>query len=591
MQFNIYKMKDKYNHIIEYYLQDRSEDNIIYSEIFSTSSIFLKELSVLDSDVGISRSGFFIKRKINENGQVDWAYRIDSLKNNSDVKVFEENNVDINKIITSFFGIYLFELTNNRVYAISFGYASSLLNKYCDSNFGLDLAERILNDQAVDVESVRFLNVNRKKSLTVFSKDAVTGVEYGSAKEYIEGHIDKEIFAYSTDEIIINKLLYYINKKFDFGTSIKFTDRKVNGENMIDSLEDLSSVIVLIDYFIEKNQDNIRLRIPRLSFISSKEPLSKELDRKLLEALEKKSIDVGIDFYSVVGADIIINSSSTFTLTCTGVSSESYEDLSIENVMEFLNRTKLKSPHIMLDSSRVKFDDGSTRALKRCLMADVTYGDQIYILVDGKWATYNDTFMKYLEEQIKEIIDKNIIEIKNSPSVVSDKELANYYKNSKKKIKHKYREYIYNTRLADEKNMLLLDREMHLIEKYPNVEIADLLGENELIHVKIGDTGKFIENIEQSMLAATIMHEVESKKSLVKNSKMKKQLIDEYTVAMLLVYKNRHVEKFNLKDINSIKFKASLIEWYKKVISLNLKPKIYITSIENCAQKFSDLIN
>jgi len=598
MNINLFKMKDRFDHIIINYLETKEEEK--YEKIFSTTEIRFDDILNIYSNENwmssIKRSEFFQRVKSNNASKIQWASDLNRILRNSDLEIATLSEIKENKISMTPFGIFLFEMENGVVYAISYGYSSILLSNYCDREFGMDFAERVLTKQTVDVESLRYINVNRKKSLTVFSKDSVSGTMYGSSDEYLKGRLMKDNFSDSFDKEMMIKLLLYINKSLEFGTSIKMTDVKVKRESQIDTIEKLGAVIIIIDSFLNKNkseyflESSIKLAIPRLNFIPAKSPLIVDLDKLLTKLILKEDATVNIDFYSIIGADVVINDGTEVFLKYPGISRMKVVDLLISDIREFLSQVDIGAQNEVLNGMKIEFENDSNRELKKCLNAEVIFKDVTYVLVDGKWATYNKTFINYIDQEIEKIINDNIIEILGKPYCTSYEELAEYYKKNPSKFEKKYREFIYNTWISEKEGMKLLDTMNHLIESYPNVEVTDLLNNNELIHVKIGDVGTFIENIEQSMISAQIMSESKSKDDLVNKGIMAERLKNSFEVSQLLVLKDTNVEEFNLTAIKSIKFKASLIEWYQLIISLNLKPKIYIASISSGGNKFESYL-
>lgn len=598
MNINLFQMQDRFDHIVEYYLGEENEHGQ-YEEIFSSGEFKINDtFSEINSEFkikGIKKLAFFQKIKENDRSKIQWAVDMQLMIENSMIDIEEFSPlVEVKRTMTPF-GVFLIEVSGGRVYAVSFGYSSIFLSNYCNRDFGLDFAERVLSKQSVDVESLRYVNVNKKKSITVFSEDAVPNVTYGSADEYLKGRVEVANFSDTYDKALITKLLFYINSSFEFGASVKMVEAKQNRISRISSLEQLSEVIVLIDAFLSKNMSeaykdrSIKLAIPRLKFVSSKDQLNESLDQLLVQAFETDTASVGIDFYSVIGADIIINEGSDVKLRHPGVSAVTIKDLTINDIKTYVYDANIGELKALIDGMKVEFENGSERSLKKCLIADVTYDNKTYVLVDGKWATYNDTFIEHINREIAKIIDEDIIEVKGAPYSISDHELAEYYNDNPQDFDRKYREYVYNTLIADKEGMKLLDTRNNLIKKYPNVEVMDLLNVNEIIHVKIGDPGKFIENIEQSMLASQVMSEEESKDDLVAVGIMSERLVPDFIVAQLFVLKDGDANQFNLLQSKSIKFKASLVEWYQTVVALNLQPKIYLASLESCG-KFESLL-
>lgn len=590
MDLNIFKMRDRYEFIIKNYLLS---DDMPYQMKFETGDYHCEiEEDISTEYIFVRRSSFFMKINENHHNNISWAEFIDDAINEASINVNYVNEIKKIRATETPFGILLFEMSDNNVYAVCFGYASLSFNQYADPDFGLNFAERVLTDQTIDVESKQHINANKKKSLTVFALDALSSVEYGSADDFIKGRILTDHVLNAGMKKDITRILKYIESDVSFGVSIKFRIRKKERKSIIQNYDQIIELLIQLIIFMKKYNDPqyITLRIPRLTYINPKDPTYERLNELLLNAINNNSIDIGIDFYSVIGSEIKINEETNVRLNSVGMKGENFENLTIENVKQYINSHASFEPIDVLSRLKVKFDD-KTRTLLSLLSADVydKDTDQDYILVNGKWAMYNRIFSDYIDLEMDILFSKEIVEVLDTPFSCDINDLVDFLENNYSLLDKKYREYVYNTRIAKLKKMVCLDTDNQILKKYPNVEVADLYRKDELIHVKIGDVGKFIENIEQSALAATVMTENESKNDLLEAGHFPEALNDVFTSSLLLVFENRNINEFDIRTIRSMKFKSYLIEWYKIIEKFKLNGKIYIANINKDGNSFSEL--
>ncbi|MDE1463472.1 DUF6119 family protein [Spartinivicinus poritis] len=81
------------------------------------------------------------------------------------------------------------------IYAISLGKTHFYLNNFCDIDFGLNLAERILDYNELKIKQSRFLNSNKKKSITSFGSGSEFIYDAGESMHFIKGEtVNKEIW-------------------------------------------------------------------------------------------------------------------------------------------------------------------------------------------------------------------------------------------------------------------------------------------------------------------------------------------------------------------------------------------------------------
>jgi|GEM_PF-2377833 len=594
MEFNIFRLNDTYEHVVKEYLINPEMD-VIYEKCFYTDEVnfddiyneeeltdYKKDMNDFEKFSTISESSFFMKMNRNEDAIIKWGKYFNELASKSSL-VNVTKKISEMRITETPFGIYLFKMSNNHVYAITVGYTSQYISQYANYDFGLDIAERILCEQSIDVKGEKHINAAKKRTITTYSAEAFDSISFGSAEDFLKGRIILDRITNANVRAITSKLFSIVDADLSFGVSIKVKNKR--NENI--EFEKLAELIILLDIYcsVYKDDTYVNHAIPRLTYVNPNGMINGQLTKKLLEMIEKNDFNVGIDFYSVVGADIEITNVDVGVLRCPGEGHLKYDNLTIQDIKEFINTFK-SDKFMSLKKTTVEFNNNKSRSLLKILTADINYNGSEYILVNGRWAFYNKTFNKYIDEQMQEILNQKIVENKSGKYNCTVDELSKYLDDNYNKINPKYKEFVYNKRLETEEHLVCLDREMGMIDNY-NVEVADLYDKNELIHVKIGDVGKFIENIEQSLLAASIMVDANHIKQFNKHHLVKNKIKRNFRVTLLLVLENnKDISKFDISKVKSIKFKSYLIGWYQTILDLKLEPSIKIANIDTNGTTF-----
>ena len=98
-------------------------------------------------------------------------------------------------------GLFLIQ-KNDYSYAFSYGQTHFVVRKYCDKDFGLNLAERILNPQGLKMKHSQTFTSAGKKDITSYlqNRKLDDSRDYGEAFSYVKCKtIDKELWGESAD--------------------------------------------------------------------------------------------------------------------------------------------------------------------------------------------------------------------------------------------------------------------------------------------------------------------------------------------------------------------------------------------------------
>ena len=248
------------------------------------------------------------------------------------------------------------------------------------------------------------------------------------------------------------------------------------------------------------------------------------------------------------------------------------DDINMVLIKEFIEKNNI--PAIELKNVRVKYwtDNQETKEFKLLQLFDCTIilDGVNYCILDGKWATFNQAYIDYLDEIIDKINQQSIQD--------SD---YNFYENTisklKKKAKRKlnYNEYIYNKYYMSNKGFDCIDREFYDFAGH-KVELGDLINKNDksIFHVKIGSPSTLAYCLDQSKLYLKLMQNSTERNKILKHH----NLSEINNIGVILIFENKTLRSgsIDLKKIKSILFKVKLVDWFKEIQRSDFEPTIYL---------------
>lgn len=433
-------------------------------------------------------------------------------------------------------------------YAISYGNAYFYIQKYCDYNFGLDLAERILNPSNVKSKVSKYFNIDKAKEIVEYNNNINLEFTGGEAAFYVQG-------------APINTDIY--GKKIKFGYSAAF-HLNMDSINIVEFISSLENLLV----------SSPRIKIPRVKFLHETydQELIVGLNQELYNDLLSESDNVRVEYFGLVGTDIVNDDTLSLSICMKGKRKKTdILELDIPIVKEYLLSNSVQD--INFDDVRITFETESNKRYSRPLRELIDYtiqsNDRYYCLVNGKWAEFNQSYVQFLESKMAEINEIVTYQKDYDFKVSVVEELK-----QKAEGNLKYNEFVYNKYYMSQYGFKCYDRDFI---KYGNVniELGDLLKDQTLYHVKIGDNGKLIYAVDQSMLSIYALKDP-------KNAQKIKEKFGEYDIqgiGLLLIFESRSIakdDKINLNNIKSILFKMKILNWYSLVKVNNYKPQLLV---------------
>jgi uncharacterized protein (TIGR04141 family) len=453
-----------------------------------------------------------------------------------------------------YFGLLLcFDLKNTKhIYAVSLGKSHFYLSKFIQSDFGISLAVRMANENAILLKKSRYFAGIKRQDVASYANFQVNNYEPGESVEHLK------VKAANT--------AVWGERNIVFADSIQMDVNK-SPKEMVDIFNLISASIC---------EEEI-IRLPKLEKVEG--DLIAELDKLLFVSLKNAEGKVKIDEFVTYGVAICFTFRDyDYRLSAKPdgekqtIKARLENSFDVENIREFL----VSNPRVVdINTVRVQFssDDGGsfTKGLKDLLDLPVTHGGSNYFLRSGEWYRFNQTFIEYLKRSLKNI------EICFGPEL-NEAEFKKWKAAKERAIaadeavddKLTYRESYFNKKLCADLGYRLLDRQLALIrsmqknKKNYKVEIADLYKDGELISVKISEAShELIYNIEQSKDAVELL----ARKELEFKDELK-------SAALWFVFEDDVKE---IADVNSIQFLLAIESWRKLVASFNLIPRIYIS--------------
>ena len=368
----------------------------------------------------------------------------------------------------------------------------------------------------------------------------------------------------------VTQLLELIDSKADFSSYLRVSLKKeVNGENII-------SIIKNIDTIMKTYKPNFP--IPKLYYLQKTkdaktiEKLNEKLSQEVL-GVDNTSVSIGI-YINKDGKIETINDQDGCEIY-SGRLKKVYGELNLENVKDFIEEFNIQ------DIGKIKVRLGLIQYGLYDLIDYTTCLDnenEYYCLSNGRWTRFNKEYVKKVEKDIKDRISPitvfdekyNLGDLQELRKKYSVEIIGKVYKNCDEMNSILYQERVYNYSLRDDMGFMLLDRKEEL-----TIEVADLYDPKEkaLMHVKIGEPGKFIECINQSINGAR--HYVHNKGAVIK--RFGNELKEVEKITLVLIITNKTVwKKQDISKYNSLRLKLNLLDWINAVQELGFKPEIII---------------
>lgn len=480
--------------------------------------------------------------------------------------LLKEFNVEEVKNSTNPKSVLLIE-KGDTAYAVTFGAAYFIVDKYCDRQFAFNFARKV---QYKEIKTTALTAPNLKRNKIINTYINYNDLEFDSGESFTKVKAKLEI----EEDFDLYK------ETIEIGNSIKFT---LNNN----SLENIAELILHIENILESQED--KYKIPVFAKVMDAD-LIKTLDERLKEEIRKNIDSINISEVDIIGSTEIFNHNDTqFTINFNR-KKEDVSELSIEQIKKFAKKYGINLNESLLDIRVIRYNNGAsvkTEYLKNLI--DYTDDDERCILLNGQWYHFNDDYLEYLSDSIREIdaiynpdydlrkslhnqfIDRKYLEEKDN-----DEYQGKIEKEIREKLKKKYyKERYYNIMLSEEHEFENYDRVETRIGT-ADIELMDLYKDKTMFAVKIGSSsGKLCYVVDQSIQALKLYkHKLGGEKPELKD------------VAILLVLERAKKLKLvdgkpDINELDMLLLKNKLDSWKKEVRVLGYNPVIYVNYVIN----------
>lgn len=535
---NLYKIDGEKR---EFFLQELSQKMELKETVFLTSP---KEDDI--EEFGLS----LYLASPRENQQISWNW------------VLEEFHEQLIEVPTSPKGIVVIEKDDATTYAVTFGHAYFLADKFCDRDFGFMFARK-LSYQEIKTTTLTTPNSIRNKTINTY-------INY-SELEFDSG----ESFAKLKAKVNLVEDFTLYKPSIEIGSSIRFTTTE-------ESLKHILKLIQHVELILDKEKD--RYHIPVFSKILDKARLQL-LENKLIAAVAENPAQVNISELDIIGVTEIFNHNDGEFELCYKDQKKVVSTLTSEEIKLFCNENDWDYNHTLLNIAVISLYNGDPVVTKKVRdLIDYTDDGEKCLLSKGIWYQYNDDYLSYLRDSIAEIPAKynpdfdfstadhdNFIQEKYNQEKHEVQFIGKSEHEIKDILRHKYyAERVYNLLREQKNGFQNYDRDDVKVGDY-KIEAMDLYKDGMMCAVKIGSSSsKLCYAVDQSLTALKLY-----KKGNLPN-------IPKISTVVLwfVLEKQTHIEDADgypqLNQLDMLMLKNRLDHWKKEVRLQGFTPMIYI---------------
>lgn len=441
-------------------------------------------------------------------------------------------------------------------FVVSYGNAHFYISDYCDYNFGVSVAERLINLDQVRAQQ----NISHGSKLSKMHMDYLGG----TVLSYRSGEIPAYIRGASIDRTTWGAII-------NCGTSAQFKWEEKPTE--------IGEKLDLLDK-ITKADSSISL--PRLTYLDAEVDSEKisNLYRQLATAIENyngTSSDgnlINVPSFYMMGTRIIQNDAVKFKLSCNHKSMEFDGELSIAAINDFVAQKGFLLQEVLhkINISIEYADDLWTNRKPITEYLEFITSDN-FCLRNGKWCSFNTAYLERIFQEARRVKFTNHLQdafALSKTDVVSFAKENGLFDGSA--LRQPYETY-YNEAVSHSIGATCFHPQLMPIEQGQDgryrYEVCDLVKDQTLYFVKIGQPNDFAYAIDQAMLTLEKCEIDMGNLQLPDGS-----IITPKEFRMILIFKGRknHVGKW--EDIFSINFLIHLTELKRRLSDTDISLEV-----------------
>jgi len=436
-----------------------------------------------------------------------------------------------------YFAVFLIS-SATLLYAISMGKSHFYLKDFCDTDFGINLAERIADYNHLKLKNSNLFGGKKNKTIVSYQENSEFEYDSGESIHYVK--------AKTTD---INKW----GEIASFGNSVQ-----IHREIKPDDLP------LLVNTIEEELQKEPIIILPRATAILDKET-NIELDQKLVQdILKSTNTDIQAAEATISGVEFVFLDKNQYRFILNHQGYDVKGELSLSVLREFINLQNIDLA-ANINNIKIKASDEHNKGYTKPLKYFLDYIDEDrHFLLDGKWHEFNQNYIEFLKKQIDEriILEMPDINFSNTAFIQWKKGLT-----ADDNKKQGYAEYYFNT-LRERDGYKNLDRHIETLQQY-KIEKLDLYKDETAYFVKIGKPQKLGYVMDQAI--ATI----KTLQSQTSRIQIDGQDIKPKIICLWLIL-DRQTEITKISDISSLIFMMKLAEWQRQCANAGYAPIVRI---------------
>lgn len=429
-----------------------------------------------------------------------------------------------------YYGAYVFE-KDETIYVLSYGKSHFYIRLYADSEFGIEVAKRIANNDEIRQTSCKRYGGKESKKIRNFKGKMPLNIESGETLDYLQAPIADEFHK-------------QFGKSAKFGASLLITPdilpEQIGG--LLDNIE-----------AVRKMEE--RFKIPRTVLVTDSDEVAK-YDGLLVSALLNKAdinqTHLSVDGYEIIGVDFIFSGSSeTYRIYSGSKNTERIDTLSLEKLQSFIAENRITYADIL----KIKIErqrEGERRwpvPLKAAL--EFTIEEENVLLSQGNWFRFNEDYIDQLNDYVDsialEVVEGCFSEIADTePEFIKRADIEGFGYNATHK-----------------------DFDKIKLKSDPNAKIEawDLIKGKTVYAVKFGTAQKLGYVCDQAMTVLEI----------IRNKANVKRLEDDVeSYCLWLAYEAKKLPS-PVSSSNSIILKQKIELWARKCYEVGLTPRLKIS--------------
>lgn len=436
-------------------------------------------------------------------------------------------------------------------YVVSYGNAHFYLSDYCDYNFGIKIAERLINLDSVKAQQNVSHGGKLSKTHIDYLSNSTLSYRGGEIPTYIKGESINEAIWGKSINCGTSAQFKWEEEPLELGEKLAELDRVYNSESTVS----LPRLIAL-------DSDNDAEKIDELF------PVLANAIANYDDSLRNTTL-INVPSFYMVGTKLIQNDSIRFKMSCNRKNKQYDGELSIDAIKSFIEEKELDiTDCIRSIKLSVEYGNDQWTPYKPLIDYLEFVTENNFCLRNGKWCVFNNSYIEQVHRDVTKVaftnhigdawkFDKNdLITYAKANNIYEDKEKQPY-------------ETYYNHKLTGLLQGAMIHPTTVPVDENANrryrYEICDVVVNSQMYFVKIGAPADFAYAVDQAMFTLSKIQNGYGKIKLPTDEE-----IEPTEFHLVLVCDNRITLINEWKDVYSINFLIHLSELKQSLNSMNI---------------------